>query len=279
MRKRILLSIALLVVPNLVRADLTMPANPVYGGWLQMYDLNFVAAHQTFLAWKQTHPQDPLGSASNAAAYLFAELARLGTLESELFVNDAVYKQYIKLQPDPKQGKLFVDEVASAERLADIALRKSSTDTNALFVKSITSGLRADYWGLVEKQPLTALGFTKQGRVWADKLLAADPKAYDAYLGPGLENYLLSLKPAPVRFFLRLTGSNTDRDKGVEEIRKTASGGYYLEPFAKMLLAVAALRDHQPANARQFLGELHRRFPDNELYVREMNRIPAGNQR
>ncbi len=40
-----------------------------------------------------------------------------------------------------------------------------------------------------------------------------------------------------------------------------------------MLLAVAALRDKDPVRARELLGELHRRFPDNELYTREMNRI------
>jgi hypothetical protein len=32
-----------------------------------------------------------------------------------------------------------------------------------------------------------------------------------------------------------------------------------------MLLAVAALRDKDPVHARELLGELHRRFPDNEL--------------
>jgi hypothetical protein len=112
--------------------------------------------------------------------------------------------------------------------------------------------------------------------MYADRLMLANPLAFDAYLGPGVENYLLSLKPAPVRALLRITGSNTDREKGIEEIRKTATHGHYLEPFAKLLLAVAAMRDHNTAGARELLGELHRRFPDNELYLREMNRIDKG---
>ena len=45
------------------------------------------------------------------------------------------------------------------------------------------------------------------------------------------------------------------------------------EPFAKLLLAVAALRENNPVRARELLAELHRRFPDNELYSREINRI------
>lgn len=249
------------------------PAGEIYSGWLRMYDLKFDEAHKDFDAWKQSHPEDSLGFASNAAAYLFSELARLGALETELFVDDKLFERRAKLRADPGKKALFVEDINRAEQLADAALRKSATDTNALFVKSLTLGLRADNAGLVEKQSLTALGFTKEGRVFAERLLQADPQAFDAYLGPGVENYLLSLKPAPLRFLLRVTGSNVDREKGVEEIRQTALHGYYLEPFAKLLLAVADLRDKNLSAARDLLGELHRRFPDNELYTRELDKL------
>lgn len=248
----------------------------LYAGWLKMYDLKFDDAHSTFAAWKQSHPDDSLGAASNAAAYLFSELARLGALESELFVDDSRFQQRAKLHPDPATKALFVQEIAQADRLADAALQRTGADPNALFVKSLTFGLRADNASLIDKQSFTALGYTKQGRVYADRLMQANPQAFDAYLGPGVENYLLSLKAAPVRVLLRITGSNVDREKGVEEIRQTALHGHYLEPFAKLLLAVAALRDNNPARAREILEELHQRFPDNELYTREMNRVEKG---
>ncbi|MGA2714449.1 MAG: hypothetical protein ABSG41_15185 [Bryobacteraceae bacterium] len=250
--------------------------NELYAGWLKMYDLKFDDAHRGFAAWKQNYPEDSLGPASDAAAYLFSELARLGALESELFVDDTRFKERAKLRPDPAKKALFVQEIAQAERLADAALQKSGTDTNALFVKSLTFGLRADNAGLIEKQSFAALSYTREGRVYAEKLMQANPRASDAYLGPGVENYLLSLKPAPLRVLLRITGSNVDRDRGLEEIRETALHGHYLEPFAKLLLAVAALRDNNPTGARELLGELHRRFPDNELYTREMDRIGKG---
>lgn len=245
----------------------------IYAGWLKMYDLKFDDAHRTFASWKQKYPSDPLGPASNAAAYLFSELARLGALESELFVDDSRFKERAKLRPDPAKKALFIQEIAQAERLADASLQRSGADSNALFVKSLTFGLRADNAGLIEKQSLTALSYTKEGRVYAERSLQANPQAADAYLGPGLENYLLSLKAAPLRILLRMTGSNTDREKGLAEVRQTAFHGHYLEPFAKLLLAVAALRDNNPAHARELLGELHQRFPDNELYTREMDRI------
>jgi hypothetical protein len=213
---------------------------------------------------------------SNAAAYLFSELARLGALESELFVDDSRFKERAKLLPDPAKKALFVQELAQAERLADAALQRSGSDPNALFVKALTFGLRADNAGLIEKRSFAALGYTKEGRVFSERLLQANPQASDAYLGLGVENYMLSLKPAPLRLLLQMTGANVDREKGLEELRETASHGHYLEPFAKLLLAVAALRDNNPVCARELLGELHRRFPDNELYTREMARIDKG---
>jgi hypothetical protein len=252
------------------------PENELYAGWLKMYDLKFDEAHSIFGAWKQGHPGDALGPASNAAAYLFSELARLGALESELFVDDSLFQGRGKLRPDSDRKALFIKEIAEADRLADAALQRSGADSNALFVKSLTYGLRADNAGLIEKQLLAALSYTKESRMFAEKLVHVKPEAADAYIGPGLENYLLSLKPAPLRVLLRVTGSNVDREKGLREIRETALHGYYLEPFAKMLLAVAALRSNEPSRARELLGELHRRFPDNNLYTREMDRIDKG---
>ncbi len=133
----------------------------------------------------------------------------------------------------------------------------------------------ADYSGLIEKHNLAALRYTKQSRTYSEKLLSVNPEAYDAYLGPGVENYLLSLKAAPARFVLRLTGSQINRQKGIEELRLTSAHGHYLEPFAKLLLAVAALRDGDKRQARTLLGELHDRFPQNPLYARELVRVTA----
>lgn len=263
-------------VPALAGASLPtteLQNSDVYAGWLKMYDLKFDEAHRTFGAWKQSHPNDSLGPASNAAAYLFSELARLGALESEFFVDDSRFRNRAKLRPDPASKALFTQELAQADRLAEGALQKSAFDANALFVKSMVLGLRADEAGLIEKQPLAALSYTKEARMFAERLAQAKPDAGDAYFGSGIENYLLSLKAAPVRVLLRVTGSNVNREKGLEEIRETALHGHYLEPFAKLVLAGAALRENNPVRARELLSELHRRFPDNELYTREIDRI------
>jgi len=263
---------AFLVTP-VFGADLNLPSRGLYDGWLKMYDLKFDEAHQVFGEWKQSHPADALAPASDAAAYLFSELARLGVLEAEFFTDDARYQTRAKLRPDPQMKPRFDREIEQTNRLADAALQAAATDANALFAKSLTFGLRADLASLIEQENLTALKYTKQGRPYTERLMAADPKAYDAYLGLGVENYLLSLKPAPVRALLWITGSQVDRQKGIENLRMTAQYGHYLEPFAKLLLAVAALRDNNRSLAREILTGLHNRFPNNPLYLRELDRL------
>jgi hypothetical protein len=249
------------------------PADDLYRGWLKMYDLKFDEAHQVFGSWKQAHAADPLGPSSDAAAYLFSELTRLGVLESELFTDNARFWGRSKVTPDPAMKAAFEREIQRVDTLADAALQARATDTNALFAKSLSLGLRADFASLIEKRDLVALNYTKECRVYADRLKAADPLMYDAFLGPGIENYLLSLRSAPVRLLLRIAGSQVDREKGLEELRLTAQHGHYLEPFAKLLLAVAAIRDNDRARARELLTELHNRFPNNQLYLRELNRL------
>ena len=257
-------------------SDSNLKSDEVYSAWLQMYNLKFDEAHRQLEPWQAAHPEDSLGPASDAAAYLFSELTRLGSLETALFVDDNRFKTRKVLEPDPQVRTSFNDRIEKADRLADTALQKSDSDARALFVKTLTYGLRADYVALIDGRGVKALSITKAGRTYADRLLAADPQAFDAYLGPGVENYLLSLKPIALRILLRLTGSQVDREVGLENLEKTAEQGYYLEPFAKLLLAVAALRDNHPEKPREILAGLHQRFPDNELYTLELNRLATA---
>ena len=238
-----------------------------------MYNLQFEEAHRTFNGWEQLHPDDPLGPASDAAAFLFSELDRLGVLQWELFLDDEKFKQTRKLTPDPATRQAFDKALAMSERLADDVLARSPQDRNALLAKIMDQGLRSDYLALIEKRYLASLGYMRKARIFADKLLAMDPSCYDAYLAIGVENYVLGLKPAPVRWVLRVFGAQTDKDRGIEKLRLTAEKGHYLLPLAQLMLAVAALRDKNRKQARELLLGLARQFPNNTLYRRELDRL------
>jgi hypothetical protein len=235
-------------------------------GFQSMYNLEFDQAHQDFSAWERSHPADPLGPVSQAAGYLFGEFARLGILESELFTNDKTFESRAKLAPDPKVRDEFNGAVSRGDQLADAALKQNPEDTNALFAKILALGLRSDYVALIDKQDFAALRYMKQGRILAQQLLKQKPDDYDAMMAVGVENYLTGIKPAPVRWMLSLGGIDPNKEQGLRELEQTAAHGNLLKPFAKLLLAVAALRDKNNTQGCDLLHQLAVAYPRNALY-------------
>lgn len=242
-------------------------------GYRQMYDLQFNGAHQSFRQWEQLHPDDPLGPVSDGAACLFSEFDRMRILQSEFFVDSDSFFHFRRLDPDPAVRASFESALAKGQALADRVLRRSPDDENALLATVLRLGLHADYLALIERQYLTSLSEMKQGRGIAGRLLAAHPQCYDAYLAIGVENYLLSLKPAPVRWLLRMGGAQTDKDVGLTNLRLTAGKGRYLMPYARLLLAVAALRDNNRPQAKRTLTWLAGEYPQNRLYREELDKL------
>ena len=190
---------ALLVVLSFAPASsaLAMSPTPIEQGFQSMYNLDFRRAQQNFSDWVRMHPEDPLGPVSQAAGLLFAEFARLGVLESQLFTNDKAFDERSRLEPDPKVREEFNAAVGRTDQLADAALKRNANDSNALFAKVLALGLRSDYAALIEKEDLAALSYMKQGRILAQQLLQQKPDAYDALLAVGVENYLTGIKPVP----------------------------------------------------------------------------------
>ncbi len=265
------------VVPTYLRAQagppLTAHSTGLDLGYYDMYDVNFKAAHQVFGQILAKQPDNSLAAVSDAAAYLFDEFDRLHIIDVELFADQSKFDSRGRKTPDPAVRKAFDERTDLADRLADAELQKNPKDAQALYVKTLAEGLRSDYALMIDGKDLTALNDTKVASSYSHQALAIDPKMYDAYLASGVENYMLSLKPAPLRWLMNLTGAQTSREEGVRLLKITASEGHYLAPFAKMMLAVAAIRDGNPQQARQILQALEQQFPGNSLYERQLARI------
>ncbi len=270
-----LFQVLLLAIPLGLPIETASPSvsGMLEAGYRHMYNLEFDQAHMTFQSWEQSHPDDPMGPTSDAAAILYSEFNRLGVLQAALFADDEALRKFRKPAPDPHAKKCFEDAMATSERLADTILARSPSDENALFAKVLNQGLLADYDGLIEKHLVASLEHMRAGRLLARKLLSLDSACYDAYLAIGVENYVVGSSPAPVRWFLQLFGSQADKRQGLETLELTARQGHYLMPFARLLLAVAAIRDRKIDEARQLLEGLAREFPNNPLYAREAARI------
>jgi hypothetical protein len=259
-----------------VAADVAPAQSVLDGGFRLLYDLDFDRAHQVFAGWQQEHPEDPLGPVCDAAGMLFSEFQRLGVLESQFYEDDKAFDGRKKLAPDPALRDRFNAALEQAETRAHARLAKDPKDRDGLFAMTLSSGLKADYAALIEKRNLASLRYTKEATNWANRLLAVDPDCYDAHLATGISQYIIGSMAAPVRWFLRLGGVSGDKKAGIAELQLAAERGRYLAPFARILLAVAYVRDKDKPRARELLASLRDEFPNNPLFAREIARLDAG---
>jgi hypothetical protein len=254
-----------------VSAPLT--GTPLNDGYHALYNLDFAAAHAHFQQWMNAHPEDPLGPASDAAAYIFTEFDRLGVLDIELFADDGRFTSRTRPAIDPALKQGFNDRITQSERLADAAIQRNPKDANAFYCKAVTSGMQADWASLIDRHEYGAYKFSELASKYAKQALALDPTLYDANLAVGIENYMLSLKPAPIRWILGMAGAGTNKAEGVRLLKLTAEQGHYLAPFARLMLAVGELRDGRIQQGKEILIGLSQEFPQNTLYQRQIARL------
>lgn len=141
---------------------------------------------------------------------------------------------------------------------------------------TLSLGMEADDAALIEKHQLESLGMIGEADTFAKKLLAVDPDAADAYLTLGTANYIIGSLPALKRFLLRLKGIRGDKRGGIEQLTIAATRGRYLRPFAKIILALAALREQKVSVARVQLLDLVAEFPQNPLFAGELAKVPVS---
>ena len=77
-----------------------------------------------------------------------------------------------------------------------------------------------------------------------------------------------------MQLLLRMSGAQANKSEGIAKIKITAEKGHYLAPYARILLAIAAVRDKDSRTARELLSGLVQEFPQNHLYRSELARLP-----
>jgi hypothetical protein len=242
-------------------------------GFHSMYNLDFQPAQQRFTAYQEENPDDPMGPVAEAAGLLFSEFDRLGILEAQTFLKDASLEARGKPVPDPAVREKFEAAIRRGQALSQKRLAANSNDADALFASALAAGLKADYLALVERRSVAALGYTRQANGYAQRLLTVCRDCYDAYVATGISKYLIGSRAAPVRWILRARGFAGDKREGIRELQLAARHGHYLAPFARILLAIAYLRDKKPRQAKVILADLRTEFPGNTLFARELERL------
>jgi hypothetical protein len=283
LRITLLAALVLLTIAPLAVADLPpLPSLPSAGldrGFRRLYDLDFTGGQREFESWEKLNPENPMGPASEAAGILFSEFNRLGVLEAQFYEDDSVFGARKKYQADAQERARFDQQLRRAEELARSRLKGDARDRDALLAMTFAAGLRSDFAALIEKRNLASLRYTKEATAWAQQLLAVDPNCYDARLAGGVSRYIIGSMAAPVRWLVRLGGVSGDKAGGIAELQKTAAQGHLLAPFARILLAIAYVREKDLPRARELLLGLQRDFPNNSLFGRELARLDKSGKR
>jgi hypothetical protein len=238
-------------------------------GFHSLYAQNFSEAREKFDRWESRNPEEPFGEVAIAASYLFEELYRQGVLSSDFFLNEKRFLHGIEGKPDPERMKSFQEALDLARKLAKGRLAKNPNDPEAFFALTLAAGMESNADMMLKKQHIESLKRLKEGNEYAKKLLAEQPDANDAYVALGTANYIIGSLSGGARFFLMFGGVHGDKKLGMQQLGKTIDGGRYLQPYAKILLALAARREKQNPVAQKLLLELSQEFPESPLYAAE----------
>ncbi len=238
-------------------------------GFDLLYQQKFAQAREGFANWESRNPEQPFGEVAVAASYLFEELSRQGVLTSDFFLNEKKFLHGIDGSPDPERMRHFRDALARARELAAVRQKTNPKDAEALLALTLAAGMEADAESILQKRHLAGLKRMKKANGYAKQLLEQHPDATDAYIAPGIANYIIGSQSGGSRFALWFGGIHGDKKLGMEQVAKTAENGRYLRPFAKIILALAARREKQDALAQKLFRELSEQYPGNELFASE----------
>jgi hypothetical protein len=238
-------------------------------GFDLLYEQKFAEAREVFASWESCNSQDPFGEVAIAASYLFEELHLHSVLTSDFFLNEKRFLHGIEGKPDPERIGHFREALARARELAWERQKTNPGDGEALFALTLSAGMESDAESILQKKHMSALRRVKEANEYAKRLLAQHPDAADAYIAPGIANYIIGSQSAGTRFTLWFGGIHGDKKLGMEQLAKTAENGLYLKPFAKIVLALAARRENQATLAQKLLRELTEQYPSNKLFASE----------
>jgi hypothetical protein len=246
------------------------PASDIDHAFSRLYNFDFPGAYATLHKRIATDPEDPLGYAVLSSGYLFSELDRLSILESEFFSDDKRIAEKKKLKPDPLVRAQIIKAINDAQTRAQLRLAANPDDQDALFAMCISTGVLTDYTALIEKKQISSLSLVKKSAAYAQRLLKLNPQFYDAYLTTGMTEYVIGSLPFFVRWFVKVENINGNKEQGMKTVEIVARKGHYLKPFAKILLAIANLREKKPRAAEALLTELSADYPENPLFKKEL---------
>ena len=233
------------------------------------YNLEYDPAIAIFEKLRDADPNNPTWHNQVAIAYFYKQLYVAGVLQGDLFsASNKFFRKKVDVAPLLKDRFWKANETAI--RLCEQRLKKDKNDQEALYACGIAYATRSTYQGLIERAKLAFIGSANKANEYHSRLLELNPRYYDAYLLPGVYDFVLGSLPAPLRFLLFFTGLSGDKERGLRSVESTAQWGERAREDAKILLTVMYRREKRFVDARRTVAELSESFPRNYILPLEI---------
>ena len=205
-----------------------------------------------------------------AAAYFYKQLLVANVLQGDLFASSNRFFRMKKIQPEPTLRKRFWEANGAAISICDKRLKRNGNDEDALYACGVAYASRGTYQGLIDRSKFETLGSARRAANYHNELIRLNPRRYDAYLVPGIYDYVLGSLPQSLRILLLLAGLSGNKEKGIREVESAAERGANAREDARIFLAVMYRREKRFDDARRTLAELVKEFPRNYIYPLEI---------
>jgi len=244
-------------------------------GFRALYSLDHARALQIFEREAEQRPDDPEAWNHLAQALLQRALFAANALDSSAFGAGSPFLKRPQVPMSEPDRTRFDEAIRRSLSLCEARLRQNPRDGACLYSAGVAHAHQAQLALWVKKSWREALREGTRSRQAHEKLMQLEPELADAFLIPGLHEYIAGSLPWYVKAFAFLAGYRGDRREGIQHMERAVLHGRKTAVEARVMLSVVLRREKEFAKAATLMSELSAAFPANHLYRREEIRLLA----
>lgn len=230
-----------------------------------LYNFDYDRALKDFKEINRLYPTHPAGPQLLAARVWIKTLFESRRLQSSLYSSESFYSSG-EDKVDPKIVDEFKVLTREARRRAEVRLKLSPKDTEALYWLGATEGLKASFGEAVERRHFQALRDGNDAVDHHREVLKLDPKFLDAGLTIGLYEFVVGSLPLPIKVIAGVTGFRGSKKRGLALLEQVGKEGTWARSDARSLLIVLYTREKRYPEALAHAKELSAAYPRNYLF-------------
>lgn len=208
------------------------------------FKFDFERSEKIFNSIIEQYPDSPTGYHFKSIPYLWKYLDNK---------NDSDFVSFINLSD------------STIKKVNDF-LESDSVDTFLYYILGSSYSYRAMAFTRQESY-LGAVLATKKSLSYMNNLVFIDSTYYDAYMGLGLFNFIIGQTPPSLKWAMRMTGIEGEKDKGIEYLKLAADKGKFSKVEAQFYLSqILAEFYGEYDKAEELLNSLNKKYRKNLLF-------------